>query len=371
MLLSIFALTAGMFTFLHLVQNGTFDIMTYAQAKELEQKETAASSDAGAYFAEAEDDDSDGLEFSFHLSGGIGKDDVEVSINQMSQTLMIDIDGADDNYVTANPLSGASTHINDLLLYSYDDGYGYEITLDDYYECETAVEDGEFKISLVDPHEKYDYIVVIDPGHGGSDSPGTVWNGVKESDITLEIGNAIMKYQEQLAEMGIGLYTTRTEDVYTYLSGRCAMANGLDADLFLSIHCNSIPGYWDDATSGVETLYSQKDKKGNSKALAQLLSEKVAESTSSRDRGAVMGDEIYIIRKAKVPVALCEVGFMSNHTELSNLQTKSYRKKVAEGFYNTIIYAFENGLDAEEAKADSTVDNSATEDIVNNENDEN
>ena len=65
--------------------------------------------------------------------------------------------------------------------------------------------------------------------------------------------------------------------------------------------------------------------------------------TGSSNKGLVEGNEIYIIRSSEAPVALIEVGFMTNQTELNNLRSKEYQMKVAQGVYNAIMRAFAEG----------------------------
>lgn len=57
----------------------------------------------------------------------------------------------------------------------------------------------------------------------------------------------------------------------------------------------------------------------------------------------VEGDSIYIIRTSEVPVALIEVGFMTNQEELDLLNSTDYQREVAQGIYNAILRAFEEG----------------------------
>lgn len=55
------------------------------------------------------------------------------------------------------------------------------------------------------------------------------------------------------------------------------------------------------------------------------------------------GDEIYIIRISEVPVALIEVGFMTNQEELNLLNSTDYQKKATEGVYDAVLDAFAKG----------------------------
>ncbi len=344
--IAIAVLCAAVFAFVLMCANGSIDLKTLAQINKENINE--ASGDAGGYFAPVEDEEDDGLTFKLPLGNGVDEDAIDVSMNYVTKTMTISIEEATDEDISAHPLSGSSTHIDDIVFEGDYDNLYYEITFDEYYDYTIYIEENNYCIELCDPHDLYDYVVIVDPGHGGEDSPGTVWDGVLESDITLDIGNAIMEYKEELAsKYRIGLYTTRTQDVYTYLSGRVDMANGMDADLFISIHCNSSGGtYVDNSISGVEALYNETDGTGMSCALANLICDYVSYAVDARNRGSAKGSMVRIIRDSEVPVALCEVGFMSNSYELGMMQTEEYQNKLAKGFYEAIIYAYENGLDA-------------------------
>jgi N-acetylmuramoyl-L-alanine amidase len=63
----------------------------------------------------------------------------------------------------------------------------------------------------------------------------------------------------------------------------------------------------------------------------------------SKNMGLVAGDRIYIIRTSEVPVALIEVGYMTNRDELKKLATEEYQLLAAQGIYNAIMEAFEKG----------------------------
>lgn len=90
--------------------------------------------------------------------------------------------------------------------------------------------------------------VVIDAGHGGHD-PGTSGRKYKEKDIALSIALKVGKYIEENVP-DVKVIYTRTNDTYIALDERAAIANKNKADLFISIHVNSIPN---SSTSGTET----------------------------------------------------------------------------------------------------------------------
>ena len=69
--------------------------------------------------------------------------------------------------------------------------------------------------------------------------------------------------------------------------------------------------------------------------------EELTLALNSRDRGLIDGDNIYIVKNSEVPVALVEIGFMTNKEELKLLNSKEYQKKAAEALYKAIVRAFE------------------------------
>jgi N-acetylmuramoyl-L-alanine amidase len=77
----------------------------------------------------------------------------------------------------------------------------------------------------------------------------------------------------------------------------------------------------------------------------------------SRDRGIVSGDDIKIIRLSDVPVALVEVGFITNKAEASNLNSDSYQEKAAQAIYNAIVKAYEERDNATTTDSTNTQEN--------------
>lgn len=77
--------------------------------------------------------------------------------------------------------------------------------------------------------------ICLDPGHGGKD-PGAVNGGFKEKDIVLNIA---LKLAEILRSNGIEVFLTRDGDIYDNVNEKAGKANRSNADLFISLHCNS------------------------------------------------------------------------------------------------------------------------------------
>ena len=210
-----------------------------------------------------------------------------------------------------------------------------ELTMDDVVEVQMTSENEFIYLDFVDPHQVYDKVVVVDAGHGGN-VPGATKMGVYEKDLDLQIVLELKKLFDR-CDKNIGVYYTRTDDSNPSFASRVGLANDSDADVFLSIHNNSTASGRMSAISGTEVMYEAGDSTGESKKFASLCLDKLLKALGSKDKGTVVGDEVYIIRMSKVPVALVEVGFMTNVEELKNLQDKDYQQKTAKALYDAVI----------------------------------
>ena len=81
-------------------------------------------------------------------------------------------------------------------------------------------------------------VIVIDPGHGGKDSGAIGINGAVEKDIVLNIAKYIIELNAEMPNSPLDIYLTRYKDTLISLNDRTKLAKRLDADLFLSLHCN-------------------------------------------------------------------------------------------------------------------------------------
>lgn len=173
-------------------------------------------------------------------------------------------------------------------------------------------------------------IIVVDPGHGGSD-PGAVYSNVNEKDLNLDIA---LRLKQLLEESGARVLMTRESDIYVNLYTRADIANQVGADLFVSIHNNASTNA---STSGTMTLYYPSPEK---KVLAQILQKAVVETLGLPDLGISERPNLVVTRETKMPSALVEVAFMSNQKDLALLQTEEFRQRAAEGIYKGILMYF-------------------------------
>ncbi len=278
-------------------------------------------------------------QLSLRLPEGVDGSMVSISNDYVTQTIRIEIPETDASYFDSYPIAGSSNHI-DTLSYTSEDGEGViEIVMDQVYELDTQYDSGYFYFNFLTPQEVYDKVVVIDAGHGGRAS-GATRQGVNEKDINLAIVLQLKEILEESDE-NIGVYFTRTNDSNPTFEQRVQLANKSDADLFISIHNNSLQSSRMSGTKGTQVMYDETSE--SSRLFAEICLEEVTSALGSKNKGLVEGDSIYIIRNSEVPVALIEVGFMTNQEELDLLKTEEYQRQAALGVYNAILRAFEEG----------------------------
>lgn len=271
------------------------------------------------------------------LPENVKESDILIEEMYIDQMIRISVENIKEDFFKTNPLVGSSDHISDLVYDSPDGTAQIEIYLDSVYEYEKEFKDNMLSVKFIEPKSIYDKIVVIDPGHG-SKAAGTVHNNVIEKEINLQIA---LKLKKLLDESEIKAYFTRVEDTNPTFEARANLANNTNADFFVSIHNNS-----DGSSSksvGTEVLYDELAEYSGfgTKELATILQEELTSALGSRDRGLRKGNEIYIIRNSKVPVALVEVGFITNSNEAGLLTSESYQEKAAQAIFDGIMRAYE------------------------------
>lgn len=204
------------------------------------------------------------------------------------------------------------------------------------FEAEDA-----YYISLLEPYKAFDKIVVIDAGHGGMDEGTSSMDGRHvEKDYTLLIVKRIRKILEK---ENVKVYYTRMADKEVSKRDRTRLANRLQADVFVSIHCNA-SSVGDSTAYGMETLYSKRkfaQKKLTSKRLAQIILDQMGEETGLRKRGIIQREQLYLLHHANVPTTIVEIGYMSNKDDLKYIKKESGQQEIAQGICNGIMRALE------------------------------
>ncbi|WP_120999036.1 N-acetylmuramoyl-L-alanine amidase family protein [Helicobacter pylori] len=214
--------------------------------------------------------------------------------------------------------------------------------------------------------------IVLDAGHGGKDCGAMSANLVCEKDIVLEVVKFLHK---ELKKRGYSVLLTRDKDVYIDLVARTELANRKSADLFISVHANSIPKHSTSNAHGIETYFLSTARSERARKVAEqenkddvnlmdyfskslllnslntqrlIVSNKLAIDVqygmlqSVRKNypdvvdGGVREGPFWVLAGALMPSILIEIGYNSNAIESKRIQSKPYQKILAKGIADGI-----------------------------------
>ncbi|CAM4016477.1 N-acetylmuramoyl-L-alanine amidase family protein [Gillisia hiemivivida] len=171
------------------------------------------------------------------------------------------------------------------------------------------------------------FVIVVDPGHGGSD-PGAVGiNGNLEKEVVLKIAQEMIRISKLSLEDEFKIYLTRYKDSLISLGDRAKLAKGLKADVFISLHCN----HSDNPDAQGLEVYVSNIKSQQSKEsilLAYRIQKEISKELGFKSRGVKFAN-FKVLREsiAYHPAVLIELGFLSNWEEeiwLSNPENLNY-----------------------------------------------
>jgi N-acetylmuramoyl-L-alanine amidase len=209
-------------------------------------------------------------------------------------------------------------------------------------------------------------LVIVDPGHGGIDNGASAPNGVHEKNIVLAFA---LDLQKKLIDTGrYDVALTREDDTYLTLDQRLALARNNRADLFISLHADSfqqsdIRGASiftrdEKATDVLDKILAENENRADIVAgyvrpniepavvdilvdlmrretrklsflAAQALVRQLQPSVALR-RFPVRQADFYVLQAPEVPSVLVELGFLSNASDIGNLQKPEYRTRMVE-----------------------------------------
>ena len=164
--------------------------------------------------------------------------------------------------------------------------------------------------------------IFIDAGHGGRD-PGAVGNGMRESDIVLDVAK---RFGCILAAQGFEVRQSRTTDVAATINERWRAANAWGADLYISIHAN---GFHLTTANGYETFIAAT--KPSDRDFAQVVHNALIAATGLRDRGVKVDSQsqhsggLGVLRHSAMPAILVELAFVTaapNSLDVATLREK-------------------------------------------------
>lgn len=176
-----------------------------------------------------------------------------------------------------------------------------------------------------------DRIIIIDPGHGGTDSgahfESETEGNLAEKEVTLAVSQMV---SEMLGDLGANSILTRSDDLYIGLKERPAIADNTGGHLFVSIHVNS--NQVSNSRSGPTTYYHADN--ADAKLLAECIQAELAKVSGLPDNGVRSDTTVYdvgfaVLRHAKVPAVLVELAYINHDGDRQLLRTDEFRRKLA------------------------------------------
>ena len=230
----------------------------------------------------------------------------------------------------------------------------------------------ETTVDLLEPGNR---VIIIDPGHGGSDPGAIGQSGLKESEVTLKIA---LNLEKLLKSAGIPTFLTRYENKFISLENRTIFANQKNGFVFISLHANSATGNRPTAI-GIETfvlsskyigasardvadrenrasrthpevdtdlalIIADLEESANiqySLDLAEIIQKKLVETLKLKNRGVKQAPFV-VLKGANMAAILVEVAFISNSREEKLLKNNDFNLKAAQALFDGLKYYIKN-----------------------------
>ncbi|MDO5027782.1 MAG: N-acetylmuramoyl-L-alanine amidase family protein [Bacillota bacterium] len=213
-------------------------------------------------------------------------------------------------------------------------GSGDKVDQEGYFDGVEEVEVIERK-PRIQPNSIEEVVIVLDPGHGGSQPGACADDGTEEKDLNLDIG---LRAERILTAYGYTVEMTRYTDQTVNTYDRPKIANDKDAHAFVSIHANSSTN---SQASGLETLYAPRDttsvKYDPQYPLAQKIHYELVKETAMTSRGIKQRPDLIVLNQSQMSAVLVELGFMSNASDLTIMKTEEFKDACALAIANGII----------------------------------
>ncbi|MGO3184175.1 MAG: N-acetylmuramoyl-L-alanine amidase family protein [Aequorivita sp.] len=177
--------------------------------------------------------------------------------------------------------------------------------------------------------------IIIDVGHGGKDSGAIGINGIQEKDVVLDIALEILRVNRKL-ENPLNIYLTRYTDTLISLSDRTKLGKVLDADVFISLHCNHSDNQ---NARGIEVYVAKATSQYSNDAtwLAFQLQVAFKRKLDFESRGVKFAN--FQVRRETAefcPAVLLELGFLSNKEEMNFISDDKGLQMIAILLFNKI-----------------------------------
>jgi N-acetylmuramoyl-L-alanine amidase len=170
--------------------------------------------------------------------------------------------------------------------------------------------------------------ILLDPGHGGTDSGAVGPNGYTEKDANLYAAKLLAN---ELSMRGASVFLSREVDKSIELSDRQTIIDNLEPTIALSVHHNSLPDGGNPDTKGFSTFWYH----AQAQSLAMYIHNYVVKDTGRPSYG-VLWDNLALARPASAPSVLLEWGFMSNPSEFELISDPLEQQKMAKSIANGV-----------------------------------
>ena len=171
--------------------------------------------------------------------------------------------------------------------------------------------------------------IFINPGHDMDLDPGACANNLREVDIALGIGQEVKNIMEGIGYPCQIIQSDNLNGETPSKPNVCATANNSGADIFVSIHCNSVAN---SSAKGTETLVYALDG-GKSNILAKCIQAQIVNSLNMVDRGVKARPDLCVLRETSMPAVLVETAFISNEEDAYKLmyRIEEFANAIARG----------------------------------------
>jgi len=229
-------------------------------------------------------------------------------------------------------------------------------------------------------------VIVLDPGHGGLDAGTIGVNGLMEKDLALAEG---LKLARELRQRGYVVYMTRDNDTFIPLRQRVAIGRADHADLFIALHADSNPDSGTTGTSiytlndgrsdreasalarrenqsdviaGVDLSgennpvapilinLAQRDTRNRSSEFATNALKELGQVTDLLARSPHRSASLAVLVAPDVPAVLIELGYLSNSQDAAQMNTDSWRTRVADAIANAVDAQFATSATSQGAR---------------------
>lgn len=172
--------------------------------------------------------------------------------------------------------------------------------------------------------------IILDAGHGGTDSGASGPAGTLEKNLTLHSVN--LTY-EKLKRAGANVIMTRSSDRYVTLRARANLSNMNTADAFISFHYDS---NHNGIKSGIKTYYYYAYQK----KLATTIQEHLLQNNIALNDQGIKQSSLHVLRENRQPAILLELGYINNPAEEAFIQTEHYQETITDSLVNGLAAYF-------------------------------